>query len=460
MPLNGLAGEPRRPRPSAFVRPPSGGRSSRTSRVTPGPRGVYPDPTLGAAMSCVEEVLQGVARVLETEVKNRLRGFFGAMLRHYLPQTWVFRTEDGTASLRVDEHGAVTVASGALAPADVTVEVGHDQLRPDADDPLPGPERHGTAERHDAHGQGQGGLRLPARAPRDGPELKRPGPRSRAPARARYPRSRSRRTIFTTARTAFAVRSRSGPGPGDASRPGPEIAEAERLAVLDREVGELARGLVHHDLVVLGLALDRPRRARRPRPPRAFPNEHLDGERDVVDPAGFTTGPSVAPRKSTSSFARSTMSSVTSKLYSLATIATQIPFPSLFPFGIVLLSVRGDVHRVRRTGPASANPGAVPPPSGGRGPAAGTGSRRRSRACSSARRRPSASSVSGPVGLALEDEALDDRFRLEHAGEQKAERRFVGAGPVVLGRARHPEREAEVDRVLEEQPVGRRPAGP
>ncbi|MGD0249959.1 MAG: hypothetical protein ABSB97_03590 [Thermoplasmata archaeon] len=80
-------------------------------------------------MSCVEEVLQGVARDLETEVKSRLRGFFGGMLRHYLPQTWVFRTEDGTASLRVDEHGAVTVASGALTPADVTVEVGHDRLR-------------------------------------------------------------------------------------------------------------------------------------------------------------------------------------------------------------------------------------------------------------------------------------------------------------------------------------------
>jgi hypothetical protein len=80
-------------------------------------------------MSCVAEVLQGVAPELETEVKKRLRGFFGAMLRHYLPQTWVFRTEDGTASLRVDGQGAVTVAPGALVPADVTIEVGHDRLR-------------------------------------------------------------------------------------------------------------------------------------------------------------------------------------------------------------------------------------------------------------------------------------------------------------------------------------------
>jgi hypothetical protein len=80
-------------------------------------------------VSCVEKVLEGVARDLQAEVQNRLRGFFGGMLRHYLPQTWVFRTEDGTATLRVDEQGAVSVTSGALAPADVTVEVGHDRLR-------------------------------------------------------------------------------------------------------------------------------------------------------------------------------------------------------------------------------------------------------------------------------------------------------------------------------------------
>jgi hypothetical protein len=80
-------------------------------------------------MSCVEEVLRGVAPNLETEVKSRLRGFFGAMLRHYLPQTWVFQTEDGTASLCVDGQGAVSVVAGPVTPADVTVEVGHDRLR-------------------------------------------------------------------------------------------------------------------------------------------------------------------------------------------------------------------------------------------------------------------------------------------------------------------------------------------
>lgn len=77
----------------------------------------------------MEEVLKGVAPGLQTELARRLSGFFGAMVRQYLPQTWVFRTEDGTASLRVDPEGKVTVSPGALAPADVTVEVGHDRLR-------------------------------------------------------------------------------------------------------------------------------------------------------------------------------------------------------------------------------------------------------------------------------------------------------------------------------------------
>jgi hypothetical protein len=79
-------------------------------------------------MPAVEELLRPVARRAETEVRSRLQGFFGGMLRHYLPQVWVFRTEEGTASLCVAADGAVTVASGAVAPADVTVEVGHARL--------------------------------------------------------------------------------------------------------------------------------------------------------------------------------------------------------------------------------------------------------------------------------------------------------------------------------------------
>jgi hypothetical protein len=80
-------------------------------------------------MSCVAELLGKVGRDVQPEVQSRLRGFFGGMLRTYLPQTWVFVTEDGTASLHVDRAGTVTVSPGALPSPDVTVEIGHERLK-------------------------------------------------------------------------------------------------------------------------------------------------------------------------------------------------------------------------------------------------------------------------------------------------------------------------------------------
>jgi hypothetical protein len=80
-------------------------------------------------VSCVEELLRAVGRDVQPEIQSRLRGFFGGMLRSYLPQTWVFETEDGTASLAVDRAGTVTVSPGALPSPDVTVQVGHDRLK-------------------------------------------------------------------------------------------------------------------------------------------------------------------------------------------------------------------------------------------------------------------------------------------------------------------------------------------
>jgi len=80
-------------------------------------------------VSCVEELLGKVGRDVQPEVQARLHGFFGGMLRTYLPQTWVFVTEDGTASLDVDRAGVVTVAPGARPSPDVTVEIGHERLR-------------------------------------------------------------------------------------------------------------------------------------------------------------------------------------------------------------------------------------------------------------------------------------------------------------------------------------------
>jgi hypothetical protein len=80
-------------------------------------------------VTCIEELLAKVGRDVQPEIQSRLRGFFGGMVRAYLPQTWVFVTEQGTASLQVDRAGVVTVTSGALRTPDVTVEIGHDRLK-------------------------------------------------------------------------------------------------------------------------------------------------------------------------------------------------------------------------------------------------------------------------------------------------------------------------------------------
>jgi hypothetical protein len=77
----------------------------------------------------VEELLRTVGREAESQVQSALRGFFGGMVRSYLPQVWVFVTEDGVASMTIAPDGKVTVTPGAAATPDVTVEASHDRLR-------------------------------------------------------------------------------------------------------------------------------------------------------------------------------------------------------------------------------------------------------------------------------------------------------------------------------------------
>jgi len=72
--------------------------------------------------------LQSVGNDVQPQVQAQLGGFFGGMVRAYLPQTWVFRTEKEVASFTVDRAGSVSVVAGAATPADVTIETGHDRL--------------------------------------------------------------------------------------------------------------------------------------------------------------------------------------------------------------------------------------------------------------------------------------------------------------------------------------------
>jgi len=79
-------------------------------------------------MASVRPLLENVARDIEPQVRSQLGGFFGGMVRAYLPQTWVFRTEREVVSLTVDRAGAVRVVDGPATAPDVTVETSEDRL--------------------------------------------------------------------------------------------------------------------------------------------------------------------------------------------------------------------------------------------------------------------------------------------------------------------------------------------
>jgi hypothetical protein len=79
-------------------------------------------------MSCTAETLGKAAPSLEAEVKTRLGGFLGGIVRSYLPQIWVFRTEQDAATLAVDANGHVTVTPTAAPSPDVTIELRHGEL--------------------------------------------------------------------------------------------------------------------------------------------------------------------------------------------------------------------------------------------------------------------------------------------------------------------------------------------
>jgi hypothetical protein len=74
-------------------------------------------------VSELTDLLSSAGASLEPEIRRRLGGLLGGIIRAYLPQGWVFKTDRGTATLTVDAAGAVSVAEGASAHPDVTIEI-------------------------------------------------------------------------------------------------------------------------------------------------------------------------------------------------------------------------------------------------------------------------------------------------------------------------------------------------
>lgn len=79
-------------------------------------------------MSQLLPALQRIAPGIQHELQGRLASFAGMFIVGYLPQTWAFVTEDGSAALSVDQKGTVVAELGAPPSPDVTVEWGHDAL--------------------------------------------------------------------------------------------------------------------------------------------------------------------------------------------------------------------------------------------------------------------------------------------------------------------------------------------
>ncbi len=79
-------------------------------------------------MSCLVELLSEAGKGVEAQLKPQLSGFFGGVVRSYLPQRWVFVTEEGSATLGVETDGVVWARPGAEPSPDVTIRTSHAKL--------------------------------------------------------------------------------------------------------------------------------------------------------------------------------------------------------------------------------------------------------------------------------------------------------------------------------------------
>jgi len=79
-------------------------------------------------VTSILDLLNQLAPDLERQLKPQLKGVFGGIVRGYLPQTWVFVTEQETATLQVGVDGSAQGLPGAAAHPDVIVETSHARL--------------------------------------------------------------------------------------------------------------------------------------------------------------------------------------------------------------------------------------------------------------------------------------------------------------------------------------------
>ena len=80
-------------------------------------------------MTCLNEIFQPICQEVQTQVKKYLSGILSAgFIKPYLPQHWVFITEQETITFRVEKKGNTSVVDGESETPDVTIKIDHDFL--------------------------------------------------------------------------------------------------------------------------------------------------------------------------------------------------------------------------------------------------------------------------------------------------------------------------------------------
>jgi hypothetical protein len=73
--------------------------------------------------------LDSLVTEVEPEVQKALSGLLtGAIVRNYLPQAWVFETEDETVTFYVDTNGKARTLEGAVEEPDVGIRGSYEDL--------------------------------------------------------------------------------------------------------------------------------------------------------------------------------------------------------------------------------------------------------------------------------------------------------------------------------------------
>jgi hypothetical protein len=80
-------------------------------------------------LTSLKEIFDSICPEVEKELKPMLGGLItGPMIRGYLPQRWIFKSEYETVTFTVDKKGNATVEEGEGEAPDVTIEMDHEYL--------------------------------------------------------------------------------------------------------------------------------------------------------------------------------------------------------------------------------------------------------------------------------------------------------------------------------------------